>query len=229
MPDIYQPNSHVPELNGKAFGGVSIVLHNPKELEWLYAFSSLAPQPPAAPLKSLAAALADPRLDLIGWHREWASNRNNFMPPATGPDPKRETNEGSADEDLSDLSALRDVLVVLKGVWEAEPDDIPFLSCVVTIESDATIGDTGVSWDTTTANLTFGRGVARPMAWKRHATSRAVSGGTCPRRRNRFHCEGTASRPAGSAARTGQISGSGAAPWNRRPSAFGPALRTATG
>jgi hypothetical protein len=43
-------------------------------------------------------------------------------------------------------------------MWEAEPDDIPLLSCVVTIESEAAGGDAGVAWDSATPNLTFGRG-----------------------------------------------------------------------
>lgn len=107
----------MPELNGTASGGVSIVLHQPQELELLYAFSSLAPQPPAAPLKSLAASLADSRLDLVAWHREWAANGTNFMPStASGPHPKRGTNDEDIDDDRSHLSALRDVLVVLRTV-----------------------------------------------------------------------------------------------------------------
>src|SRR5262245_43981233 len=161
MPNVYPPNSRVPELNGTASGGVSIVLHQPEELDLLYAFSSLAPQPPAAPLKSLAAALADPGLDLVAWHREWAVNGRNFMPLSAselGPSLRRGSNGEEIDEDLSELSALRNVLVVLKTVWEAEPADIPLLSCVVTIESDANGGEEGVSWETATANLTFGRG-----------------------------------------------------------------------
>jgi hypothetical protein len=80
MPNIYPPDARVPELNGQASGGVTVVLHRPEEVEQLYAFSILAPQPPAAPLKSLAAALADPRLDLEAWHREWVSRGKDRMP-----------------------------------------------------------------------------------------------------------------------------------------------------
>jgi hypothetical protein len=159
MPNIYPQGLLVPELNGMASGGVSIVFHQPEELELLYALSSLAPRPPAAPLKSLAAALSDPRLDLIAWHREWASNGTNFMPlSASEPDPERGKKNSDTDDDPSDLSALRNVLVVLKTLWGADPADVPLLSCVVTIESDTDAGEKGVSWDTRTANLAFGRG-----------------------------------------------------------------------
>ncbi|HEY7334158.1 MAG TPA: hypothetical protein VH639_04680 [Bryobacteraceae bacterium] len=159
MPNIYPQGLRVPELSGVASGGVSIVFHQPEELELLYALSSLAPRPPAAPLKSLGAALADPRLDLIAWHREWASDGTNFMPSsALDPNPKRGTNDLDTDDDPSDLSTLRNILVVLRTLWEADPADVPLLSCVVTIESDTDASEKGVSWDTRTANLTFGRG-----------------------------------------------------------------------
>ena len=172
MPNIYPPNTRVPELNGTASGGVSIVLHKPEELEQLYAFSSLAPHPPAAPLKSLAAALADPRLDLIAWHREWAGNGKNHMPSsASDPDPERSLNDEDID-DRSDLSALRNVLVVLKTVWESEAVDIPLLSCVITIESETERREEGVSWDTATASLTFGRGSLD--VWLGRGTRRAA-------------------------------------------------------
>ena len=159
MPNIYPPNSRVPELNGTASGGVSIVLHRPEELDLLYAFSSLAPRPPASPLKSLSTALAEPGVDLLAWHREWASNPANVMPSsALESDIKGRSNASETDDDRSDLSVLRDVLVVLKTVWQAEPDDIPLLACVVTIESENEGSQDGVVWHTKKANLTFGRG-----------------------------------------------------------------------
>jgi hypothetical protein len=205
MPNVYPPNSWVPELNGTASGGVSVVLHKPQDLELLYAFSGLAPHPPAAPLKSLAAALADPRLDLLAWHREWASDAANVMPSsAVGPDPKRGSNNVENDDDRSDLSALRNVLVVLKTVWEAEPADIPLMSCVITIESDAGGRKEGVSWDTAAASLTFGRGSID--VWLGRGTRQAGSG-----RRNRCHREGAAPCTAGPGPRTRSSRGPGAA------------------
>src|SRR5215831_4730352 len=160
MPNVYLSNARVPELNGTTSGGVSIVFHQPEELELLNAFSSLAPRPPAAPLKSLAAALADPRLDLLAWHREWTSKVGNFMPllaPGASSPPMADTqmNDIDSDDDRSDLAALRNVLAVLRTMWETEPSDVPLLSCVVTIESDTESGEEGVSWDTPKANLTF--------------------------------------------------------------------------
>jgi hypothetical protein len=161
MPDIYLPNTRVPELNGIADGGVTVVLHRPEDIELLYALASLAPRPPASPIKSLAAALSDERLDLAAWHREWVI-AGNTMPAADKPlpSPTSQSNEDSGSEEdyLSDLTALRDILVVLEQLWSSEPADVPLMSCVVTLESERAAGSSGVRWETTTANLAFGRG-----------------------------------------------------------------------
>ena len=155
VPDIFLPNVRIPELNGtgnRRNGGSP----SSRGIRATVCARELGAAPSCVSTQEPRCRASDERLDLAAWHREWMDSAHSMPSPDKPlPVPPNEVAEDTElEEDYqSDLTALRDVFVVLRAVWSSEPADVPLMSCVDTLESDSGLGGDGVKWQTDSANL----------------------------------------------------------------------------
>ena len=177
MPDVYAPDTFIPELKGVARGAVSVVCHVPEDLELVYAIAELAPSPPLAPLVSLAHALKGTAIDWREWWLHWRSRGGRIHQlAATGARKTSDTTtpaqelEGEPDVEDSDVETLKQVISTLYYMWTAHPDDARDLSCCISLALENNTSAPSIEWTGDRPALAFGLGsvwiAAGVAGWK---------------------------------------------------------------
>ena len=128
MPTIYPDASRVPELDGEVRGGVTVVMHQPDEIDGLLAICELAPRPPETPLLSVCKALMAPNLSIDEWQDYWRSTQSSLTVAAYDKD-----SQPSVDS-KPNIVKLKETLRLARDLWQGQPDsEKRDVSCVAVI------------------------------------------------------------------------------------------------
>jgi hypothetical protein len=107
MPDIYQAGAMVPDFKGTVRGAVTLILHQPQDVDALLALCELAGTPPEDPMHAVYRELSTSGFDSKSWL--WWKRRL----------PSRLSSEVTQ-QDPAPIDRLTDVLTLAKEIWEKE-------------------------------------------------------------------------------------------------------------